>query len=151
MTGSPGNTWDHNFYMGTQNNVSTEKWQFQIFDWHLWIKDINENVLLWWPLTKCTCTFATIYTCIETSPNVCMGMPYICREPSYLHCKATSGYATMLYTVMDWFPDSFSFCLVCRLSLKNELIRGEFGNTWGHNPLYGHKECEAHGNCQQRD
>ena len=39
-----GNTWDHDFCMGTQNRMSIEKWSFRIFDWHLLIK-----IILWYP------------------------------------------------------------------------------------------------------
>ena len=34
ITGALGSTWEHNFYMGTQNSISMEKWS-QIFDSHL--------------------------------------------------------------------------------------------------------------------
>ena len=28
ITWTPGNTWDHNFYMGTQNKIPREKWSY---------------------------------------------------------------------------------------------------------------------------
>ena len=36
IIGTPGKTRDHNFYMGTQNKIPTEK---LIFDSHFYIKD----------------------------------------------------------------------------------------------------------------
>ena len=54
--------------------------------------------------------FAMIYTSIETSPNVCIGEPCICREPACI----VELHATVLYTVMGWFLDIFfSVALAC--------------------------------------
>ena len=54
-----------------------------------------------------TCVFAKIYTSIETSPNVCIRMPYLlkvlCREPACIvYCRAASGYVSykFIYTVL---------------------------------------------------
>ena len=47
-----------------------------------------------------TCAFAMIYTAIDTSPNVCIGKPYLlkvlCREPVCMvhQCRGASGYAS---------------------------------------------------------
>ena len=43
IVGALGNIWDHSLYMGMQNSMSIES---QIFDSHLQLGDINENVRL---------------------------------------------------------------------------------------------------------
>ena len=40
MFGALGNTWRYNFYMGMQNEINIEKWEFPIFDSHLYIEDM---------------------------------------------------------------------------------------------------------------
>ena len=81
--------------------------------------DIDENVLLWWPLTICKCTCALINTCIETSPNVCAGKPCICsvcRE----HCRAASAwlcYIQCCIPVMGWSRQFF-----CLVKTKNNVM-----------------------------
>ena len=122
--------------MGMQNNESTENWLGQIFYLHCWIKDIDKNVLLWWPLTICTCTCVTIYTLWNLMRHLLASAygSHICSK-CYAGSLLGGLQVTMLQLHMGWFPDNFFFiCLVCQFAWKKNinLICGRFGCTWGH-------------------
>ena len=94
MFGACGSISGHNFYMGTR---CLDFWFTPAFksytQWsvsHTFVQGSH------------TCIFAMIYTSIETSPNVCIGKPCICREPACI--AGLQSYAT---TVMGWFSDNF--------------------------------------------
>ena len=88
MFGALGNTWRYNFCMGMQSSMRLEKWWFQIFDSHLYIKDMPLECLPYFCTGKpYVCAFAMIYTSIDASSNVCIGKSYLlkvlCREPAW--------------------------------------------------------------------
>ena len=47
-------TWGHHFIWACIKARLLTRW---IVDSRLWIKVMDKNVLLWWPLTICTCAF----------------------------------------------------------------------------------------------
>ena len=76
--------------------------------------------------------FAMICTSIETSPNVCIGKPYLlkvlCREPACMvYCRAASGYASYMFIYsIGLISGHFYFCLVCQLAWKKKYLSASY-------------------------